>query len=1003
MPSAYWGAGQALSLFLPQTWQEWMLLCGYVLLFTFLLFRDRLNLQEFSLRQWIGWLTLGVLALIASQLFPVSIGPISHPVVPVTGDPFSVSLLAAVPSLLAGVILGPGPALLVGMSAGLGRALGQSHQIYDLFHYAFAAWIAASLLHVKYRGRLYSAFRSPVISGTLSQSSIAFMAGFVVFALSSEVGLLGSLDLALAETTQSIVPLFVEGLSGGLIVALILLVMPAWRTGKDLIPSPGHRSVHQYLLTNQLLFGGTVLVIVTMAAFVITTFVSTRLVIAELAAQANASTVRLAELQVQPENDPGSSGEADSLVARSNVEGTAPIDRVKKNSLAKALDGLVDNNPNVSGAIVDLDGAAIVEVGPGDHLWIEAINSGGQPVSVPGNYGGAALLGESKSGARQLIYLAPQNGRELRVAAAVPYEVVLRQALGAALPLVLALVVVAGVFYARLANYSRTLSGSISELAQSSRNAVDGVSITSRAGIGRQDEIGELSRALADMQREQQKRLDELSLLLSVSRESSTSFELSDSLPVVLHGALRATGGAGVRGLVLNPAGGRPLSFAEGPAAESMGVLDEKLMSSLRENDELALGSLQAICEQLEITHSSEMRIKALYALPLQVEGKFLGFLAVGFRDHREFSQNDITLLQSLARQASVLVQKSYLYTYAEGGRRRLAAVLASTSEAVIVTDQTSRILVLNRAMEDAFNIKAEQVVGRTVADVIDSAVLVNALSFEEGKTRDLEIAGKDGRTYYANTSMIVSHERQALGRVAVLHDVTNLKEIDRLKSEFVDNVSHDLRTPLTVLSGYASALSLMNDLTPEQREYTDHILHGVERMIELVENLLDLGRIESGVDLVFEDVDINSLLQEIADEHWLFAHDSGVRLRVRVASNLPTVRCDNTLVSLAISNLLMNGFKYAANSGGMTLAAERSGNELQIFVRDRGPGIAKNDQIRLFEKFYRVKRHGSGAAKGTGLGLAMVKRIAERHGGNAWCKSDEGKGSTFYFSLPIE
>jgi PAS domain S-box-containing protein len=386
-----------------------------------------------------------------------------------------------------------------------------------------------------------------------------------------------------------------------------------------------------------------------------------------------------------------------------------------------------------------------------------------------------------------------------------------------------------------------------------------------------------------------------------------------------------------------------------------------------------------------------------------------LGFLVLGFRQPGAIAEKHRELIRTLAGQAAALVEKSYLFAHAESGRRRLAAVLASTSEAVIVTDQTSRILIINRAMEQAFHVEAKEVTGRVVSHVIESPALANALapanalSGQEPVARSLEIVGLDRRTYFANTSTIINHEGQAIGRVAVLHDITHLKEIDRIKSEFVDNVSHDLRTPLTILSGYASALALMDDLTSEQRQYTDNILRSVEQMISLIDNLLDLGRIEAGIELVTEEVDIGRLLQDLADEHWLFAHESGIRINVRAAENLPIVRCDQGLIRQAVSNLLTNGFKYAPQSGDMTLAAELSGDEVVISVRDRGPGIAKPDQVRLYEKFYRVKRHGSGAAKGSGLGLSMVRSIAERHGGRAWCHSELGKGSTFFISLPIE
>ncbi len=1086
MPTAYWGVSQALDLVLPDTLLEWLLLFCYTALFLALLFRDRRNLQQFSLRKWAGWLALGILALVASQLFPVSLNPVAIPFSSTETDPHTIALLAAVPSLLAGVVLGPGPALLVGMSAGLGQALGQSHALFDLYHYAFAAWLAGTLMHIRYDGRRYAVLRMPVVSGTLSQGSIALMAGFTAFLLGGAATLLSRSDMAFAAVGRDILPLLVEGFFGGIVVTMILLVMPAWRSGKELVPNPGQRSVRNYLLSNLLLFSTAVLLVVLAATFVIAQFVSTRLVLAELAAEANAATARLVDFEVEMEHSLAFyGGEPDLLEGskvngralsrlyrmarhydqvlivdgRQNIAGTYPTDasaggltekefhavnkvlrgdasslvvdadqrpgspismivpiidvaqgekmaligRVKMSSVAEAFGSLAPANGPLSAAIVGLDDEAVVEFGTMDGSWLADLGSPDQAVAISEKYDGTAFLRDNEAQARQLIYLGPAGSRSWRIAASVPYELVLRQTFGVAVPMMILLIAVAGVFYARLANYSRSLSGSITELTSDSRRMIDGAAVSLIPDSQRQDEIGELSRSLALLQRDMKKRLDELSLLLSVSRESSASFDLAESLPIVLQGALRGTGASAARIVVLNPSEGRPIALAEGPAADSMAVYDRSLMSLLRSQEELALASPQAIRGELPVAQEGEALVKALYAVPLKGERSYLGFLVVGFRQERVFSLHDRELLQTLARQASLQVEKNYLFTYAEGGRKRLAAVLSSTSEAVIVTDQTSRILIVNRAMERAFDIQANKVIGRTIADTIDVPQLVKALTANAQNVRELEIVGKDRRTYVANLSTIVGHEGQSLGRVALLHDVTNLKQLDRLKSEFVDNVSHDLRTPLTVLSGYVSALVLLEDLSPEQRNYTDQIVRSVERMMELVDNLLDIGRIESGVDLLFEETDIGTLLQELAEEHWLFAHESGVRLHVNVPPDLPLVQCDATLVRQALANLLMNGFKYAPNSGDMTLAANRSDHEIVISVRDRGPGIAANDQLRLFEKFYRVKRHGAGKAKGSGLGLAIVKGIAEKHGGHAWCSSDEGKGSTFSISLPLE
>jgi PAS domain S-box-containing protein len=355
------------------------------------------------------------------------------------------------------------------------------------------------------------------------------------------------------------------------------------------------------------------------------------------------------------------------------------------------------------------------------------------------------------------------------------------------------------------------------------------------------------------------------------------------------------------------------------------------------------------------------------------------------------------------------LVENARLYAHAEGGRRRLAAVLASTSDAVIVTDQPERILLAYPAMLRAFQVGAADVRGLPVADVIHSERLIEALTSAAERSRNVEVPTADGRTLYASVSTIFSNDGQVMGRVAVLHDITFLKEIDEMKSDFVSTVSHDLRSPLTFMRGYATMLPMVGELNPKQQEYVSKILTGIEQMSALVEDLLDLGRIEAGLELATVQFRVEELLQSIASELAQPANAKGVRLDVKGTVGLPLVKGDLSLIRQAVTNLVDNAIKYAPNSGQVTLSArvDRGSNgqkaEMVIGVQDNGPGITRQDQIRLFEKFYRVKQRGTPAVKGSGLGLAIVRSIAERHGGRAWCYSQVGEGSTFYLSLPLE
>ncbi|VAW41881.1 hypothetical protein MNBD_CHLOROFLEXI01-1801 [hydrothermal vent metagenome] len=605
------------------------------------------------------------------------------------------------------------------------------------------------------------------------------------------------------------------------------------------------------------------------------------------------------------------------------------------------------------------------------------------------------------SSTRDLIYTQKLSDPNWTIVTAVPYEVVLGQALRIGWPLLLVLVLGTALFYTNVSLLGRDITQSINKIVSTSKTMAAGGSWSATDLEQREDEIGELNQAFIQMQRATRKQLNDLSLLLGTSHDVSTSIDLTQGIPAVLRGALRGTGAAGARAVVLNPSGGNPLSFGEGPAAEAMKLLDRAIMTRLRYMPELMLATANQIRATLELDRDEEPPVPALVAIPLYSNDRFQGILWLGYRRAHSYDISERNLLITLASQTAVLVENARLYATAEGGRRRLAAVLASTTDAVIVTDQTERILLINRAAERIFDLSASKVTGRPVASVIESTPLVEALTGQEEHTRNLELPIGDGKTYYASASTIVSNEGQIFGRVAVLRDITHLKEIDEMKSDFVATVSHDLRSPLTYMRGYATMVPMVDDLTPKQHEYLGKILTGIDQMSQLVDDLLDLGRIEAGVDLARERIEVKPLLEDIVEEYWQHARLAGIKLHVDVADDISPVVGDGSLIRQAITNLIGNGIKYAPDSGSMWLKAEQKNGELILSVQDSGPGIPKQDQLRLFEKFYRVKQRGTEKVKGSGLGLAIVRSIAERHGGRVWCFSQQGEGCTFSISLP--
>lgn len=615
------------------------------------------------------------------------------------------------------------------------------------------------------------------------------------------------------------------------------------------------------------------------------------------------------------------------------------------------------------------------------------------------------------TGARQLVTVAsvPQSG--WKIVATLPRAAILGQTLSIIGPLSLLLIIVSSVFYAIVAALGRDITRPIAEISRASRAIAGGGGLERPVRSEREDEIGQLTLAFSQMQRALRQRLDELSLVLNVSNDVATTISLPQGMTAVLQGLLRGTGAAGARAIVRNPATPAPLVFAEGPAADSMSVLDRAVLLRLREVDELSYGTAAEIEEGLSSAMSAASPVAALYALPLKPGGEFQGVLYLAFRQPHYFDSDERSFLRTLAGQATVLVQNAHLFVAAEGGRRRLAAILASTTNGVLVTDQTDRVLLINPAAERALGIHAKEVSGRPVVDALAGAdrdgLLARHLSLGLSSAAGGAVDGKIEVTvreqiFLAGISTVYNHDGQTMGRVAVLQDVTDIRELDRLKSDFVAGISHDLLSPLTYMHNYAATLPIIDDPALE-KEYAEKILAGIDRMKRLVNDLLDLARIEAGLNLQFDRVNVAEMLDEIAVEYASPAHMAGLSPVVKVAADLPPVVADPALLRRAITNLVTNALKHAPQSGRLTLQAEAVGREMVITVRDRGPGIAVADQTHLFEKFYRGQAMTTAErGRGSGLGLAIVKSVADHHQGRVWCESRPGEGSAFSLALPL-
>jgi PAS domain S-box-containing protein len=364
-----------------------------------------------------------------------------------------------------------------------------------------------------------------------------------------------------------------------------------------------------------------------------------------------------------------------------------------------------------------------------------------------------------------------------------------------------------------------------------------------------------------------------------------------------------------------------------------------------------------------------------------------------------DFDESDLALLQALAAQIAVTVENARLFGTIQEERAKLEAIINGTEDAILVTDDQGRVLMVNTAGHQALTGDAAgDLEGLLLHEVADNAALLVLWerARAEGGSCSAEVPLQDGRTLYAALNPIVG-----IGWVTVMHDITYLKELDKLKSDFVSTVSHDLRSPLQTIQTSAELLPRMGFLNMDQRNAVNRITRAVGHTSELVKDLLDIGRIEAGVDMEMSPCALEDVIVRAVESWEQAAQTKGLTLTIDLPSSLPLVLGNGQRLGQVVSNLVGNAVKYTWE-GQVIVRALEQGREVVVTVTDTGIGIAPQHLPHVFEKFYRARTAATNEVEGTGLGLAIVKSAVERHGGRVWVESAVGQGSTFAFALPI-
>ena len=492
------------------------------------------------------------------------------------------------------------------------------------------------------------------------------------------------------------------------------------------------------------------------------------------------------------------------------------------------------------------------------------------------------------------------------------------------------------------------------------------------------------------------RRLEEFETLTLIGRTVTAMLDHHEVLSAVVDEAVRLTGAEEGSLLLLDEATGElymraSKNFDEVFARTFRLQIDDSLAGQV-----IASGKPVLLDEQTPQKIKTAYLVHSLIYVPLTVRGKTIGVLGVDNRNAgRALSQEDVHIMTAMADYAAIAIENARLFNSSEVERRKLETILAKVENGVIVVDPENRLLIMNRTARDAFRVNGNWK-GRQVREVITEPRMLALLRASGAVSRREEVELDDGRVFNAQRTPI-----DGIGQAVVMQDITHLKELDRIKSDFVTTVSHDLRSPLTAVLGYIELIERSGELNEQQEEFIRRVQISVGHITDLVSNLLDLGRIEAGLDSAKENTPIAVLARYAVESMRATAESKGLALESDLPEELPMVLGAPIRLRQMIGNLLDNAVKYTPEGGTVRVEGESERDQVILRVIDSGPGIPNSDQPYLFDKFYRASNAPENPP-GTGLGLSIVKSIVDNHDGRVWVDSKLGEGTAFTVVLPV-
>jgi PAS domain S-box-containing protein len=416
------------------------------------------------------------------------------------------------------------------------------------------------------------------------------------------------------------------------------------------------------------------------------------------------------------------------------------------------------------------------------------------------------------------------------------------------------------------------------------------------------------------------------------------------------------------------------------------------------------------------VAAAAGLALSQVVALPLVIEEELIGAIYIFRTRGGAFSADDRGLLAAFADQAAIAVRNAELYQQVSEERRALSAIIDNSAEGVLILDAAGRVQVYNRALTHMTGWDAEEALGRPATEVLvlqdrqgnpvhlPEPPLQRASAAESRAYVEGDVVRRGGPPVSVGVTATPLYDGQgALARVILnVVDITRFRQAEELKSTFVSVVSHELKTPVALIKGYAETLR-RDDVQWDQatmEESLDVIGEEADHLTHLIDSLLEASRIQAGgLKLQPTDVHLPRLAEKVVDG---FRTQTDVHtFELDFAPDLPLVWGDPDRLREVLSNLVSNAVKYSPDGGTVWVGGRVDGAGITVYVADQGIGIPPEEQRRIFDRFHRIETGLHRRTEGTGLGLYLVKAIVEAHGGRVWVESAPGRGSIFMFTLP--